>query len=85
MREEHIRIQFLVESILLCLFGGILGLMLGVGASFAISVFLGWPTQLSSSSMVLGVCFSGLVGIFFGYYPAHKAALLDPIDALRYE
>ena len=84
-RPEHIRIQFLVESILLCLFGGILGLMLGVGASFAISAFLGWPTQLSSSSMVLGVCFSGLVGIFFGYYPAHKAALLDPIDALRYE
>ncbi len=84
-RPDHIRIQFLVESILLCLFGGILGLMLGVGASFAISTFLGWPTQLSSSSMVLGVCFSGLVGIFFGYYPAHKAALLDPIDALRYE
>ncbi len=84
-RPEHIRVQFLVESILLCLFGGMLGVTLGVVGSFAISGLLGWPTLLSSSSIVLGVGFSAMIGIFFGYYPAHKASLLDPIDALRYE
>jgi len=84
-RPEHIRVQFLVESILLCLFGGMLGVTLGVVGSYAISGLLGWPTLLSSSSIVLGVGFSAMIGIFFGYYPAHKASMLDPIDALRYE
>jgi len=84
-RPNHIRVQFLVESILLCLIGSILGITLGVTGSFAISGLLGWPTMLSSSSMILGVGFSAMIGIFFGFYPAHKAAMLDPIDALRYE
>ncbi|MCY3757663.1 MAG: ABC transporter permease [Acidobacteria bacterium] len=84
-RPSHVRIQFLSESIGLCLMGGILGLLLGVGVSIGIPLWLGWPTVISINSVIISILFSGTIGIFFGYYPAHKAAALDPIEALRYE
>ena len=84
-RPSHIRVQFLAESVLLCALGGLLGVALGVSGSYAISAILGWPTLIYPPSIVVAVAFSGLIGVFFGYYPAHKAALLDPIEALRYE
>ena len=84
-RPGHVRVQFLAEAVVLCLCGGLLGLALGVGGSLAISQFLGWPTLLSSNSISISLLFSAGIGVFFGYYPAHKAAALDPIEALRYE
>ncbi len=84
-RPSHVRIQFLSESIGLCLLGGILGLLLGVAVSIGIPLWLGWPTVISINSVVISILFSAAIGIFFGYYPAHKAAALDPIEALRYE
>ena len=84
-RPSHVRIQFLSESIVLCTLGGILGLLLGVGSSVGLSSFMGWPTLVSPNSIVISLLFSAAIGIFFGYYPAHKAAAMDPIDALRYE
>ncbi len=84
-RPNHVRIQFLSESIVLCICGGILGLLLGVGTSIGLARFLGWPTLISPNSIVISILFSAAIGIFFGYYPAHKAAALDPIEALRYE
>jgi putative ABC transport system permease protein len=83
--EMDIRRQFLVEAVTLALLGGTLGIMLGAGASGLISGFLGWPVLISTRAVVVAVLFSGTIGIFFGYYPAHKAARLDPIEALRYE
>ena len=84
-RPSHVRIQFLAESIVLCLCGGLVGLALGLAGSIGISSFLGWPTQVSINSIIISLVFSGGIGMFFGYYPAHKAASLDPIEALRYE
>jgi putative ABC transport system permease protein len=84
-RSKVIRRQFLIESITLSLVGGIIGVLTGVGASIIISNTLNWPTLISPLSIVVSVVFSLLVGIGFGYYPARKAAALDPIDALRYE
>jgi putative ABC transport system permease protein len=84
-RSGVIRRQFLIESITISLVGGIIGALLGVGASIAIASTLNWPTLVSPASIVISVAFSALVGIVFGYYPARKAAALDPIDALRYE
>ena len=84
-RPSHVRIQFLSESIGLCLLGGILGLLLGVAVSIGIPLWLGWPTVISINSVIISILFSAAIGIFFGYYPAHKAAALDPIEALRYE
>lgn len=84
-RSGVIRRQFLIESITLSVVGGIFGVLLGVGASIAISNTLNWPTLISPISIFASVIFSVLVGVAFGYYPARKAASLDPIDALRYE
>jgi macrolide transport system ATP-binding/permease protein len=84
-RRRHILLQFLVEAILLSMLGGIGGILAGVAASQAISSIAGWPTLLSPTAIVGGFLFSAAVGIFFGYYPARKASLLNPIEALRYE
>src|SRR5437588_3107947 len=84
-RSSAVRSQFLIESIVLSLTGGAMGIVLGVFASVVVPTMLGWPTLVSTASVVGSVIFSAAVGIFFGYYPARKAAALDPIDALRYE
>ena len=84
-RSSAVRSQFLIESIVLSLMGGAIGIVLGVGLSLAIPAFLGWPTLVSMMAIIGSVVFSAAVGIFFGYYPARKAAALDPIEALRYE
>ena len=80
-----IRLQFLIEALALSLMGGILGIIAGVSTALIISSASGWPTIVSPLSVVLAFGFSGLVGIFFGFFPAYKASLLNPIDALRYE
>ena len=84
-RSGVIRRQFLIESITISLVGGIIGALLGVAASIGISSTLNWPTLISPASIFISVIFSALVGVAFGYYPARKAAALDPIEALRYE
>jgi putative ABC transport system permease protein len=80
-----IRLQFIIEALTLSLIGGIIGIIAGVTGSEIISAFAGWSTIVSLLSIVMAFGFSGLVGIFFGFYPAYKASLLNPIDALRYE
>jgi putative ABC transport system permease protein len=84
-RSRVIRSQFLIESVTISIVGGIIGVVLGAATSIGIGVFLNWPTLLSPASILISVIFSVLVGVTFGYYPARKAAALDPIDALRYE
>jgi putative ABC transport system permease protein len=80
-----IRIQFIIEALTLSMIGGIFGITLGVTGSAILSAVAGWPTIVSPLSIIMAFGFSGLVGIFFGFYPAYKASLLNPIDALRYE
>ena len=84
-RPGHVRIQFLSESILLCLCGGLVGLALGVGGAYGISQIAGWRTLIDPNSIVVSILFSAAIGVLFGYYPAHRAAALDPIEALHYE
>lgn len=84
-RSSAVRTQFLIEAIVLSLTGGMIGIALGLAISLVIPQMLGWPTLVSITAIVGSVIFSAAVGIFFGYYPARKAAGLDPIDALRYE
>jgi putative ABC transport system permease protein len=84
-RSSAVRSQFLIESIVLSVMGGLIGILLGISLSLAIPTLLGWPTLISSLAIVGSVLFSVAVGVFFGYYPARKAASLDPIEALRYE
>jgi putative ABC transport system permease protein len=84
-RSSAVRSQFLIESIVLSLTGGLVGIALGIAVSVLIPRMLGWPTLVSTISIIGSVLFSAAVGIFFGYYPARKAASLDPIEALRYE
>ena len=84
-KTRDILSQFLVEAVTLSVLGGVTGIVTGVAASVVISYLARWNTLVSPTAIVLAFVFSGLVGIFFGYYPARKAALLDPIDALRYE
>ncbi|MGA9623453.1 MAG: ABC transporter permease [Bryobacteraceae bacterium] len=84
-KTGDILMQFLVEAVTLSLLGGIIGIVVGLAASLLISHFASWSTQVSPLSILLAFLFSALVGVFFGYYPARKAALMDPIEALRYE
>ncbi len=80
-----IRLQFIIEALTLSLIGGLAGIIIGVTGSEILSALFGWPTIVSPLSILMSFSFSGLVGIFFGFYPAYKASLLNPIDALRYE
>jgi putative ABC transport system permease protein len=84
-RSQHVRMQFLIESIVLGVAGGMLGIVAGIGLSFIVSSVFGWPQLISPAAILASVAFSIAVGVFFGYYPARKAAALDPIEALRYE
>jgi len=84
-RGRDILRQFLLEAMLLSILGGLIGIALGVGVSKALVQFLGWPVTLTSYSIVLAFTFATIIGVFFGWYPARKAANLIPMDALRYE
>jgi macrolide transport system ATP-binding/permease protein len=84
-RRLHVLMQFLAEAVLISVTGGIAGIVAGVGISEIISLFSEWSSPISLSAVAIGFLFSAAVGIFFGYYPARKAAHLDPIQALRYE
>jgi putative ABC transport system permease protein len=84
-KSKYILVQFVVESIIICMIGGIIGVVLGLGMGFFGSSLLGYPAKPSLLIIVIAVLFSMAIGVFFGYYPARKAAQLDPIEALRYE
>jgi putative ABC transport system permease protein len=84
-RGRDILTQFLIEAVTLSLIGGAIGVLLGALATWAVGAFAGWDVSLSWASVVLAVGFSGLVGVFFGFYPAQRAAKMLPIQALRYE
>ena len=84
-KRRHILLQFLVEAVVLAGVGGLIGVLLGVAAAGAISLLAGWPTLISGPAIVLALLFSASVGVFFGFWPARRAAGLDPIAALRYE
>jgi putative ABC transport system permease protein len=84
-KGRDILFQFLIEAISLSVLGGLLGILLGLGASRAIALQMNWPVLTSMNAIVMAFVFSAAVGIFFGFYPARKAAELDPIESLRYE
>lgn len=84
-KNSSIRAQFIVEAIIICLIGGILGLILGITAGVALSNYLGYPAMPSIGGIIISLVFSMGIGLFFGYFPANKAAKMNPIDALRYE
>ncbi|MBT0665385.1 ABC transporter permease [Geobacter pelophilus] len=84
-RRNDILMQFMTEAVLLTMIGGIIGICMGAGGAMVVSKMLEWPTLISIQSVSIAFIFSAAVGIFFGFYPARKAAQLNPIDALRYE
>jgi putative ABC transport system permease protein len=83
--EADVQRQFLIEAMVMSMIGGVIGILFGVGLAYAISSTVGWPIQISASAIAGAAAVAMAVGIFFGYYPAQKAAQLDPIEALRYE
>jgi putative ABC transport system permease protein len=82
---RDVLLQFLTEAVVLSVLGGVLGIVLGVGTAQGLAFWKNWPVEISPGSVIVAFLFSAAVGIFFGFYPAKKAAQLDPIDALRYE
>lgn len=84
-KARQILAQFLIEALTLSSIGGVIGIAIGIVASLSASVFGGWNILVSLESVLLAFCFSALIGIIFGYYPARRAALLNPIEALRHE
>jgi putative ABC transport system permease protein len=84
-RRSDIRQQFVTEAITLSLVGGATGVVVGIGMSHVVALVSTFPTSISVWAIFAGLAVSGLVGFFFGTYPAYKAARLDPIEALRYE
>jgi len=84
-RGGDVLTQFLVESIVMSLIGGAIGVFIGFSGAQAVAHFTGWNTAISPSTVMVALVFSACVGIFFGFYPARKAAALNPIEALRYE
>jgi len=84
-QRNDIMIQFVVESILICLLGGVIGIIVGSGISWLLSTFANWTIYISLGSIILAFTFSILVGLVFGLWPAWRAAKLQPIEALRYE
>lgn len=84
-RGVDILSQFLIESILISITGGLIGVLIGVGASYAVKTFVHWPISIEAWTVILSFVVCTITGVFFGWYPAKKAANLDPIDAIRYE
>ena len=83
--EREVLRQFLVEAVVLSLFGGGIGIALGFALAQGVTLWQGWPTAVSPNAVALAFGFAAMTGVFFGFYPARKAAALDPIDALRFE
>jgi len=84
-RRSDIRFQFLAEALMLSLFGGVIGIGLGIAASNGLTSAFDWTTEITPLSIALSFGFSAAIGVFFGLYPAWKASCASPIDALRYE
>src|SRR5499426_681351 len=84
-RSSAVRTQFLVEAVVMAATGGLIGILLGIGSSEVLKNWAQWPTLINPAIVAIAFVFSGAVGVFFGFYPAKKAATLDPIEALRYE
>jgi putative ABC transport system permease protein len=84
-RRRDILLQFLVEAVTLCLLGGLIGIAIGVAAAFVIAVSAQWPVRISIDAVMLAMAAAAATGIFFGFFPARRAAMLNPIDALRSE
>ena len=84
-KSQDVLLQFLVEAVVLSLVGGLVGVGLGFGVSDSLTRFLAWPTSVPADAIAVAVGFAATTGIFFGFYPARKAARLDPIESLRFE
>jgi putative ABC transport system permease protein len=84
-KNSSIRFQFIMESVVLCIIGGVIGILLGIALGAFGAKLLDFPASASISSILLAFGFSGVIGVFFGFYPANRAAKMNPIDALRYE
>ena len=84
-RGLDILTQFLIEAVMISITGGLIGVLLGVGAAYGVKFFAGWPIAIQPMSVILSFAVCSITGIFFGWYPAKKAANLDPIEAIRYE
>ena len=84
-RGVDILSQFLIEAVLLSVTGGVIGVIIGVGVTYGVNVFAKWPVYIQPWSVLLSFFVCTATGVFFGWYPAKKAAMLDPIEAIRYE